>query len=296
MALEEAKIDPQIEELKKQARQLSVPEYRNYVEAYTGKLPEREFEYGLTQDGKGVNITRYNELGGDVIIPAELEGFPVTQVSIDSRAWGDHRWRITSVVIPDTVTRLDNMSFGGLSGLQNVTLPKGITKIPEYMFYRSYLTSFTIPAGVTEIGDDAFSDCTRLASVTIPDGVTEIGNRAFKGCTSLASVTIPDGVTEIGDVAFRDCTSLASINIPGSVKEIGNDAFMGCTSLASVTIADGVTKIGRWAFRECESLVTVTISPIKRKWDDYSFMLCPKVNLASQAALKAAGYTGRFGN
>ncbi|EIC02768.1 leucine-rich repeat domain-containing protein, partial [Treponema saccharophilum] len=67
------------------------------------------------------------------------------------------------------------------------------------------ITSVVIPAGVTEIGYEAFSYCKALASVVIPDSVTEIGKAAFRGCESLASVVIPESVMAIGDSAFKGC-------------------------------------------------------------------------------------------
>ncbi|MDC0048141.1 leucine-rich repeat protein [Verrucomicrobia bacterium] len=68
--------------------------------------------------------------------------------------------------------------------------------------------NYTIPDGVTSIGDYAFNECTNLRSITIPDSVTSIGDFAFKYCTALTSITIPDSVTSIGERAFRDCQSL----------------------------------------------------------------------------------------
>ena len=54
----------------------------------------------------------------------------------------------------------------------------------------------------------------RNISVTIPNGVTEIGEEAFYDCSSLTSINIPDGVTRIGDDPFADCLSLEELVIP----------------------------------------------------------------------------------
>lgn len=64
------------------------------------------------------------------------------------------------------------------------------------------MTSITIPEGVKEIGDNAFSLCSSLTSITIPEGVTKIGDNAFQSCNKLISITIPESVIEIGKSAF----------------------------------------------------------------------------------------------
>jgi hypothetical protein len=71
--------------------------------------------------------------------------------------------------------------------------------------------AYTIPSGVTTIGDGAFSGCESLTGVTIPSGVTTIGFGAFWGCESLTSVTIPSSVTTIGDWAFSECPCEKSV-------------------------------------------------------------------------------------
>ena len=73
-------------------------------------------------------------------------------------------------------------------GITSVTIPDGVTKIGCGAFYGcSSLTSVTIPHSVTSIGNYAFYECSSLTSVTIPDSVTEIGWHAFKGCNNLIS-------------------------------------------------------------------------------------------------------------
>ena len=140
------------------------------------------------------------------------------------------------------------------------TIPDGVTSIGEWAFYNcTSLTSISIPDSVTSICDSAFAYCRNLTSISIPDGVTNIGDSAFKECNSLTSVIIPDSVTNIGNSAFYRCTSLASIIIPDSVTNIGDSAFAGCFDLTSIAIPDSVTSIRDSAFDSCDSLTSVTI-------------------------------------
>lgn len=106
------------------------------------------------------------------------------------------------------------------------------------------IKNVVIENGVTSIGDQAFSGCSRLTSVTIPDSITTIGDSAFYGCSKLTIITIPNSVTRIGEYAFYRCSCLASINIPDSVTSIGVAAFGDCTGLTQVHITDLVAWCG----------------------------------------------------
>ena len=100
---------------------------------------------------------------------------------------------------------------------------------------------------VTEIGNEAFRDCTGIAEVTIPKSVTTIDDYAFNGCTGLTEVTIPKSVTKIGEGAFFSCTGLTKVTIPNSVTKIGKLAFYGCTRLKNVNVPKG-TNVSSSAF------------------------------------------------
>ena len=160
------------------------------------------------------------------------------------------------------------------------TIPQGITSIGDSAFFYCYsLTSVSIPDSVTAIGDSAFFWCSSLTSVSIPDSVTSIGDSAFSYCDSLTSVNIPDSVTSIGDEAFYSCSSLTSVNIPDSVTSIGDRAFSYCDSLTSVSIPDSVTAIGNRAFYYCDSLTSVSIPDSVTSIGDYAFGDCSNLTL-----------------
>jgi hypothetical protein len=97
------------------------------------------------------------------------------------------------------------------------------------------LTSITIPASVTNIGEYAFANCSKLSTFTIPAGVTSIYRNTFAGCSSLGSIDIPAGVTSIGQNAFINCSELATVTL-NSNPSIGTDAFYNIKAGASVTM------------------------------------------------------------
>ena len=138
----------------------------------------------------------------------------------------------------------------------------------------SGLTSLTLPAGITSIGDDAFYGCSGLTSITIPNGVTQIDKNAFRDCTGLTSLTLPANIKRIGESAFKNCSRLTSLNLPAGITTIGSSAFYGCSGLTSLTIPDGVTKIGKYAFSNCSYLTSLTIPSSVNSLGEYAFKNC----------------------
>ena len=144
--------------------------------------------------------------------------------------------------------------------LTSYVIPASVTRIGEFAFSRcESLTKVVIPDSVTNIGKRAFANCSSLTEVVIPNSVTNIGKGAFHKCESLTEVVIPNSVTSIGDRTFCGCSSLTEVVIPDSVTNIGKGAFAICSSLTEVVIPNSVTSIGGFAFHKCESLTEVVI-------------------------------------
>ena len=75
---------------------------------------------------------------------------------------------------------------------------------------------------------------TKLTSVTIPSNLTSIERNAFRNCSELISITIPNSVISIGDYAFADCSYLTSVFIGKSVKSIEKQSFSWCGRLSEI--------------------------------------------------------------
>ena len=123
----------------------------------------------------------------------------------------------------------------------------------------SRLTSLTLPVGITSIGYDAFAYCSGLTSLTLPAGITSIGEYAFYGCSGLTSLTLPDGITEIGESTFSDCSGLTSLTLPDGITSIGISAFAYCSGLTSLNLPAGITSIDKYAFLDCSGLTSLTL-------------------------------------
>lgn len=226
---------------------------------------------------------------------------------IDSR-------KLTSIVIPNSVTKIGECAFYQCTGLTSIEIPNSVKWIKKWAFvgcsslqkvivsdidvwchinfeeasnplsYARHLysdenteiTKIVIPNSVTKIGA-AFSGCSALTSIEIPNSVTSIGNGAFAGCTGLTSIEIPNSVKYLG--GFNGCTGLTSIEIPNSVTSIGMNAFRGCTGLKSIEIPNSVTSIEWYAFCNCTGLKSVTIPNSVKSIGYYTFALC--TNLTS---------------
>ena len=79
--------------------------------------------------------------------------------------------------------------FSGCSSLTSVTIPDSVTRIEYDAFSRcSSLASVTIPDSVTMIGTSAFSGCSSIKTAVIGKGVGSVSTGIFTDCTALQDV------------------------------------------------------------------------------------------------------------
>jgi len=261
---------------------------------------ESDFIAEVTRDGRGVVIVKYVGDTTDVIIPTTIEGMPVRELGDEMFSANS---QIASVVIPEGITSLQGGyrtgTFCGCAKLTSVSLPESLTYIGGYAFSGcSSITSISLPKGLTSIGESAFSGCSSLTTITIPNNIKSIGGYAF-AWSGLTSITWPS-IHSVPEGAFKSCQNLVSAVIPEGVRNIETDAFFYCEALTSITLPSTIRNIGAQAFTNCYSLVNIIIPDsvsyisFESLFGDPIFGSCVRLNLASQAALRRVGYTGRF--
>ena len=294
-----------------------------------------------------VTVTRSGYSGSVTSAPTDIitvhtPGLAYTL--INNTAYSVSKGTATSsvVIIPSVhnglpVVAITDSGFTSYANMTSIIIPNGVTRIGNYAFFNCYnLTSIVIPAGVTNIGNFAFDGCSSLATIyysgasgsnwagivigssntslinanryfysethpstanthwrfgrNIPEiwGTYGLGFSLINNGTeySVYESTVTDNevfipatyeglpVTSIRSDAFRGCTGLTSITIPNSVTSIDVRAFYDCTGLTSITIPNSVTGIGQEAFSGCTGLTSITIGNGVTSIGNYAFYGC----------------------
>lgn len=105
---------------------------------------------------------------------------------------------------------------------------------------RLYTKNIILPESVSDIGANAYQNCTNLESITIPDGVKLIGSFAFQGCINLKKCIIGHGVTTVNYLAFHNCNNLEILHLPNTFEKLHNYCYLTSSpKLTEVVLEDG---------------------------------------------------------
>ncbi len=219
--------------------------------------------------------------------------FPGSLKKIDVNAFSNC-FALTRAELPEGLEEIGDYAFALDKALGEINLPDSLRILGTECFAGVRLSSVRLGAGLSEIGDGAFSGAP-IASVTLspenddfcvvdgalcsadgkvlvyyprkrakasfvlPDTIESIAPRAFMYCDYLTSVTLPEGLISIGDRAFAYCRGLEEIVVPEGTQTLGESAFEFCGALRSAQLPDSVTAIGRSCFAYCSALSEVRI-------------------------------------
>ena len=186
---------------------------------------------------------------GTVVIPEELGGYPVTTIGENSFAMGD----LKSVVIPDSVTTIENGAFYNCGYLNTITFGKNVTRVGDSAFhgcvslktvYGYDVTSWcsinfgNYSANPLYYAGDLYLDGQLVTEIIVPENITAIKDYSFSGYKKLTAINLHNKVESIGKGSFYLCDGIDNISIPSSVTSIGKDAFYNVSNLSSVHISN----------------------------------------------------------
>lgn len=168
-----------------------------------------------------------------------------------------------------------------------------VTKINDYSFGYTDVTSVSLPNTLETLGDEVFIGCEKLKKINLPKSVKVMGINPFAECklTDFAfdvhnpyykyenyqlmtsdrkklvaivgaisengkiDLVLDDAIEEIGDYAASHATlGVSTIKLPRSLKSIGVAAFERCDDINTITLPASLAAIWSNPFTGCEKL------------------------------------------
>ena len=278
-----------------------------------------DFKYSYNYGSTLANIYGYTGNSEYVKIPSKINGYTIT--GINTQAFKNNK-KLKGIIIPDTVTYVEDSLFSGCISLTDVDLGKGVTVITNGMFYNcKNLESLTIPEQIERFydrysytgnsSDKPFEGCVNLkniyfkakdislvrylslpslTNIVIGSTVESLPDRAFSGYKYLENVTFENGLLVLPNECFKNCTGLKSITLPDSMMSVGKSAFENCYNIKSVTFSENLNTIADSAFKGCSSIENLSFNKNLREIGNNAFEECSSVkNVTFNDSLNTIG-------
>ena len=223
----------EIAKLKEQIQELSVGLLQEILNrtTKTENVSDEKFDYTIykTLTGTYAVVAGYKGEDEEVVIPAYINDIPVRNIMFFSET-------VKSVTLPETIKDITGIPVAMLFALEEINVSEDnpyFKSVDGVLYDKSgkkvvavpLNKEYTIPEGVTAIGEAAFFAHTEMTKIDIPYTVRLIGANAFENCWGLEEIEIPSGVEKIGDRAFLNCKNLKKAVMPSTVEKIYDDAF-----------------------------------------------------------------------
>lgn len=180
----------------------------------------------------------------------------------------------------EQVRTIGNEAFNGAAGLQELSITSpNLVSIPsssygaQGVFYKcSGLTNLTLTApNLTSIGSGAFQYLKNIQtdwSRVCPPSLTNIGWQAFIQCTGITGCLELPNLKGIETMAFAICSGLQEVHIGGAITNLpawnGSNRlglFSRCTALTNLVVdAPNFAAIGNNCFDSCSALTDCSIA------------------------------------
>lgn len=197
-----------------------------------------------------------------------------------SRYWSSSGWylfcdcsSLAEVVFPSEpvdqgITSFESGTFRGCLTLEDISIPKNVTRISTQCFYLCQnLRNVTfLGAAITDLDKGAFEGCNSLETITLPSSMSLIGERCFENCPKIREIHC-DAITppQVSESAFEDIYHSATLYVPkGSRSKYAEASVWKNFSNIEENEASGILNIDAAGQTGLVSIYTLDGTPIYR--------------------------------
>ena len=154
---------------------------------------------------------------------------------------------------PENINKICGYAFHETPLSGSLSVPDDCTKIGEYAFYKTNITSLSFGNKLKEIGNSAFQDCNSISGkLLLPESLEIVEDWAFANINNLSGpLHLPDGIMSIGLAAFKSSGHFdGDLIIPSNVSSLQGQAFAFSTFTGSLRL-NNVISLSGWDFWGC---------------------------------------------
>lgn len=212
-------------------------------------MAEEKYSYAYTvlDDGASIAITDYYGAQTELTIPAELDGYTVTEIA--ENTFRD-RPELTKITLPDTLQRIGKDAFFNTGYYNNAAnwqenmlyIDQALISVPT-----GAAGEIAIREGTVLLADNAMYNCKKITAVTLPSTIRYIGDYAMTNCKAVAALNLPEGLLRLGKSALAGCKSIKTLYIPASLTDMDCEfeyssnipaaPFSECAGLTEISVA-----------------------------------------------------------
>ena len=166
------------------------------------------------QGSDGNGFAEATSVSGEITIPSSFGQYKL--ISILTYATRNCN-KITKLVLPDTLIKLEFASLTEISGLKEVRIPASVTTISgnNDCYRNARRIVFESGSKLTQLGENFMRYSPYIKEVVLPYSIKTIGSYFAQGCTGLKRVYFCGSDADFSSIAdaFDNCPNKAKINI-----------------------------------------------------------------------------------
>lgn len=203
------------------------------------------FTFNITK-GEAMVHAYIESTNKDLVIPDTLFGAPIVEIKdgtgVANGVFANKN--LKSVKFGANLKKIGKYAFASNLTLESVEFGESLEKIEANAFYKTGLTSLTLPSGLKTILSGAFSDNASLTKLTLNEGLETIDSYVFNNA-NIESVVMPSTLKTISANAFANNKNMQNLVFNNTIETLGENAFAGTNIGLVEKLPDSLISIGK---------------------------------------------------